>query len=137
MVLEPALEGGDALVGEEEAPQGGEGAGRVDFAAPLEHVAVAVVVVARGAGLGVGVGHVVGRRVPLERRPATRKRRPMSRVMSALGGGRLQARLVVAGQLAAQLARLRRWVARSLQALARLQPVGDAYRSRAFLTSFI
>ncbi len=69
LLIEPPLQTGHALVGEEEAAQRGQRTGRVHLATALTRITVAVVVVTRRARLRVQVGHVVGGGVPLEGGP--------------------------------------------------------------------
>lgn len=81
----PSAERGEALVRQEELPEGRQWPVRIDLAAPLEDVAVAVVVVARRAGLGEHVRDVVGRRVPVERRAADTHGAKPSKLLSRGG----------------------------------------------------
>ena len=68
MLGHPAPERGEALVGEQELPEGGQRPARIDLATLLEDVAVAIVVIAGRAGLGEHIRDVVRRRIPIKRR---------------------------------------------------------------------
>lgn len=72
MILDPLLEGCNALVREEEAAERSQRPGRIHLSAPLEDVTVAVVIVTRRSGLGVSVRDVVRGAVPLEGGPSAR-----------------------------------------------------------------